>query len=100
LGPLARGVEDCALILSAIHGADALDPTAADIPFIWDANAKLKSLRVGFQKTAFDEVAKGKDEQRRKIYGEAMEVIRSLVGEMQPISLPPTKLYTGVAGLR
>ncbi|HEY3789584.1 MAG TPA: amidase, partial [Urbifossiella sp.] len=35
LGPLARGVNDCALVFAAIHGADGKDPTAVDRPFAW-----------------------------------------------------------------
>src|SRR5262249_9420752 len=35
VGPLARTVEDCALILAEIAGPDPLDPTTADAP-AWD----------------------------------------------------------------
>src|SRR5207237_5341685 len=35
IGPLARSVEDCALVFGAIHGADGLDPTAIDRRFFW-----------------------------------------------------------------
>ncbi len=35
IGPIARSVEDCALVFGAIHGADGLDPTAVDQPFDW-----------------------------------------------------------------
>ncbi len=33
LGPIARSIEDCALIFDAIHGADGLDAAAVDQPF-------------------------------------------------------------------
>lgn len=33
LGPLARTADDCGLVLSAIAGADPLDPSAADRPY-------------------------------------------------------------------
>jgi Asp-tRNA(Asn)/Glu-tRNA(Gln) amidotransferase A subunit family amidase len=36
LGPICRSAEDCALVLSAIHGADGLDSSARDVPFEWD----------------------------------------------------------------
>lgn len=52
LGPMARTVEDCALVFGAIHGADANDPTAVDRPFDWPGKKKLKELRVGvFERT-------------------------------------------------
>ena len=35
LGPIARSVEDCALVFDAIHGADGLDTAAVDQPFVW-----------------------------------------------------------------
>src|SRR5207248_8304080 len=48
IGPLARSVEDCALVFGAIHGADGLDPTAVDRPFDWPLRRDLRSLRVGY----------------------------------------------------
>jgi Asp-tRNA(Asn)/Glu-tRNA(Gln) amidotransferase A subunit family amidase len=47
LGPMARGVEDCALILDAIHGRDGLDPAAVDRPFAWPPAADLSRIKVG-----------------------------------------------------
>ncbi len=47
VGPIARSVEDCALVLGAIHGADGLDPCAVDRPFSWPARDPGR-LRVGF----------------------------------------------------
>jgi Asp-tRNA(Asn)/Glu-tRNA(Gln) amidotransferase A subunit family amidase len=48
LGPIARCVEDCALVLGAIHGADGLDPSAVDRPFSWPLRRDLRSLQVGY----------------------------------------------------
>ncbi len=47
LGPLARSVEDCALVLDAIHGRDGLDPTAVDRPFAWPATVDATRIKVG-----------------------------------------------------
>jgi Asp-tRNA(Asn)/Glu-tRNA(Gln) amidotransferase A subunit family amidase len=99
IGPMTRGVEDCALVLAAIAGADANDPTAANVPFRWDPGSDLKSLRVGYNPAAFDEVNKGKSAARKKVYAEALEKVRSLVGELNPVTLPPVKPYTGIAGM-
>lgn len=53
LGPMARSVEDCALIFGAIHGADPLDPTSVSRPFEWPGKNSLKEIRVGvFEQTS------------------------------------------------
>lgn len=36
LGPLARTADDCGIVLEAIAGPDALDPTAADVTYRYD----------------------------------------------------------------
>ena len=41
LGPIARSIEDCALIFDAIHGTDGLDWAAVDQPFEWPAEGQL-----------------------------------------------------------
>src|SRR5262249_13678842 len=48
LGPIARSVEDCALVFGAIHGADGLDAAAVDRSFGWPSRRPLKELRVGY----------------------------------------------------
>jgi Asp-tRNA(Asn)/Glu-tRNA(Gln) amidotransferase A subunit family amidase len=55
LGPIARSVEDCALVLEAIHGPDGKD-TSAHHPadFHWDPNLDWKQLRIGYLKSEFD----------------------------------------------
>src|SRR5579862_5331121 len=58
LGPMCRGVEDCALVLSAIYGPDGKDGTVADVPFQWNAALPLHSLRVGIDRASFDNIGK------------------------------------------
>lgn len=48
IGPIARSVEDCALIFGAIHGSDPHDFTAVDRAFSWPPKAEVKSLRIGY----------------------------------------------------
>jgi Asp-tRNA(Asn)/Glu-tRNA(Gln) amidotransferase A subunit family amidase len=48
IGPIARSVEDCALIFGAIHGYDGHDATAVDRPFDWPMREDVRSLRVGY----------------------------------------------------
>ena len=99
IGPITRTVEDAAMVLSAICGADDLDPTAVDAPLTWDpAAADVKSLRVGYDPAAFD----FDDEQHKnnpaltELQRAAFEKVRSLVARFKPIDLPPAKDYTGI----
>jgi Asp-tRNA(Asn)/Glu-tRNA(Gln) amidotransferase A subunit family amidase len=59
LGPICRTVEDCALILDAIRGADGLDPAARDAPFNYDPAVSLKDVRIGYMKEEFDKEKAG-----------------------------------------
>jgi Asp-tRNA(Asn)/Glu-tRNA(Gln) amidotransferase A subunit family amidase len=83
LGPIARRLEDCALVFAAIHGADGLDPTAVDRPFIWPCPRKLKELKVGYIETTTS--VKDRAE---------LTVLRELGVELIPIKLP-SNLPTG-----
>jgi Asp-tRNA(Asn)/Glu-tRNA(Gln) amidotransferase A subunit family amidase len=47
LGPIARSLEDCALVFAAIHGADGKDLAAVDRPFSWPCPKPLKDIKVG-----------------------------------------------------
>ena len=54
IGPIGRSVEDCALVLSAIHGPDGRDLAVKPAAFNWDALFDWRTLRIGFLKSAFD----------------------------------------------
>jgi Asp-tRNA(Asn)/Glu-tRNA(Gln) amidotransferase A subunit family amidase len=54
LGPICRSVEDCAVVLDAIHGPDGKDTSVASAEFRWDASLDWKTLRVGYLKSEFD----------------------------------------------
>ncbi|HYO10882.1 MAG TPA: amidase [Tepidisphaeraceae bacterium] len=101
IGPMCRGVEDCAMVLFAIHGADERDPTAArDVPFRFNGRSELGELKVGFDVAAFEQIAKSKSAQRKGAYEQALSALRGLAGgELRPIQLPPTENYTGLASL-
>jgi Asp-tRNA(Asn)/Glu-tRNA(Gln) amidotransferase A subunit family amidase len=83
LGPLCRSVEDCALVFDAIHGADGKDPSARDLPFTWDAELSLSSLRIGYYKSAFEEEHRGAE-----FDNQALEAMRALGVPLIPIELP------------
>lgn len=93
IGPIARGVEDLAMIFKAICGADG-------VGFAYDPKRDLKSLRVGVDALAFDfTAARFKDQQTRADYQKALDAIKGLVGELVPIQLPSTEPYAGLASL-
>jgi Asp-tRNA(Asn)/Glu-tRNA(Gln) amidotransferase A subunit family amidase len=83
LGPICRSVEDCALVLGAIHGADGLDPTARDVPFRWDGEAGPEGIRVGYLASAFEG-----DEERVPADRRVLGVLRGLGVELHPVELP------------
>src|SRR5438128_956029 len=54
VGPICRGVEDCAAALNAIYGPDGRDLTVGNVGFSWSADVPLSSLRIGYLKTEFE----------------------------------------------
>jgi Asp-tRNA(Asn)/Glu-tRNA(Gln) amidotransferase A subunit family amidase len=53
LGPICRSVEDCAIVLDAIHGPDGHDRTVHANAFNWDASIDWRALRVGVLEADF-----------------------------------------------
>jgi Asp-tRNA(Asn)/Glu-tRNA(Gln) amidotransferase A subunit family amidase len=97
LGPLARSVEDCALVFASILGADGLDPTAVDRPYHWPLDRDPRTLRVGFVPEAFEEdrakrAEKEEDKQRAREWQEldlrTLTVLREVGFKLVPIKLP------------
>ena len=97
LGPLARSVEDCALVFAAIHGADAADPTAVDRPFRWPLGRDPRALRVGYVETAFADdrtkgVEKEEDRARAREWAEfdrrTLAELREMGFRLAPVKLP------------
>jgi len=82
LGPLCRTVEDCAVVLDAIHGADGRDPTARTVPFAWNAGAGLGDLRIGYLQAAFE------SEGATPFDAQALTDLRALGVDPVPVSLP------------
>lgn len=83
IGPMARSVEDCAVVLDAIVGPDGKDPTVAEMPFDWDPVMPLAGVRVGYFKAAFDAPHQGKTRDDA-----ALAALRALGVEPVPVDLP------------
>lgn len=86
LGPMARTVEDTALVLAAIQGPDGKDRTVRDVPFNWDAGAPLGSIRVGYLKADFERERPGK-----AFDDAALEKLRAMGVKLVPVALPDVK---------
>lgn len=86
LGPICRSVEDCALVFSAIHGADGKDPVAVSHPFQWDSTADVSSLRVGFLKSAFE--AERENKEWKKLDQAVLEELGRLGLNLRAMELP------------
>lgn len=54
LGPICRAVEDCALVLQAIHGPDGHDRSVQEAGFNWEPNLDWRKLRIGYLKSDFE----------------------------------------------
>ena len=80
-GPMARSVEDCALLLQAIAGYDPKDPAAANVT-VSDFRAGLKDgvkgLRVGVPRGNWFDENKGTDPATETAFNEALKVLENL----------------------
>ncbi len=89
IGPICRTVEDCALVFNAIFGPDGEDQTVIDAPFIYKPEIDLKSLRVGYIKSAFegDYAERGND-------STTLAELRGMGVNLVPIELPDVPVYS------
>ncbi len=92
-GPMARSAEDCALLLSAMCGADIdRDSTSLDMPsedFSASLNGSIEGLRIGVPKEFFGE---GLHADVRAALDAALREYEKLGAKLVPISLPRTEL--------
>ena len=95
IGPICRGVEDCAAALNALYGPDGKDITVGDAPFNWNPDTNISTLRIGYLKTEFDQLNPGAPnvpqpqlQQRYALYKTALEVLEKAGAKLTPIELP------------
>lgn len=83
IGPMARSVEDCAVVLEAIAGPDGKDATVVPASYAWDPSRPLSSVRVGYFAPAFEAASstKAKDNQ-------ALAILRRLGVPLREVNLP------------
>jgi aspartyl-tRNA(Asn)/glutamyl-tRNA(Gln) amidotransferase subunit A len=89
-GPMARTVEDCAILLQAIAGHDPRDPASANVP-IPDYRAELSKglagLRIGAP-LAYLETVPDLAEETFSAYGAALGELERLGARVEAVDLP------------
>lgn len=81
IGPICRSVEDTAIVLAALNGADVADRCTIEAPFGFDAAAPFRKLKLGYLREAFGEGANDVDHA-------ALAAARRLGIEVVEVSLP------------
>src|ERR687883_740348 len=84
IGPICRGVEDCAAVLNAAYGPDGHDLTVTDAAFNWLPDRPLASMRVAYLQAEFDRA----DEKPKAMYKEALDALRAAGVKLEPVELP------------
>ncbi|MFQ5944758.1 MAG: Asp-tRNA(Asn)/Glu-tRNA(Gln) amidotransferase subunit GatA [Anaerolineae bacterium] len=91
IGPLARSVADCALVLGTVAGHDTEDATSLDLEvpqYASSLDRSLKGVRLGVSEEYFQEgIEPGVEEAVRAAIG----VLEELGAELVDVSLPHTK---------
>src|SRR4029450_6117879 len=82
LGPMTRSVEDSMLVVQAITGPDAGDPSSVPSHFDFDATAPVAGLKVGY----FPQWMK--ESPATDVDRSAMETVRKLKMELREVALP------------
>jgi aspartyl-tRNA(Asn)/glutamyl-tRNA(Gln) amidotransferase subunit A len=97
IGPMARSVGDCALLLQAIAGYDARDPGSADLP-VPDFSASLgdgvRGLRIGLCREYFFDVIEPDVD---RLVQTAIDALADLGASVVEVSLPHVR-HAQVAG--
>ncbi len=85
VGPIARGAQDCALILPAIMGHDAGDVASVDRPFTFRPDLDLSKLKIGYieNDAALDEDDSGSGASSH------LKLLKSLGADPRPIKITP-----------
>ncbi len=94
VGPLAQSVEDCALLVGLMAGADPEDPTASSLPvpdYMAATKQSIKGLRIGVP-TAFyvDDL----DPEVARVLDETLAVLRKEGAEIVQVELPDQRQLT------
>lgn len=93
IGPMCRYTEDTALVLGALNGFDANDPSSLDMGFSYDGRQDISDLTIGFDPRWFE------GEEVRSSDRAALEALGRLNATLQEITLPDLPVDEIVAPL-
>jgi Asp-tRNA(Asn)/Glu-tRNA(Gln) amidotransferase A subunit family amidase len=85
-GPMTRTAEDSAIVFNVIHGADRNDPGTITMPFHFNSNLDLKSLRIGLRAQTTND----------PVFTAFVDKLKALGAKPTDIGAPPT--VNGSAG--
>lgn len=91
IGPIAKDVRDCALVMNVISGYDQKDSTSVDVAvpdYTKALREDVKNIKIGVPKEYFIE---GMDAEVRDIVEEAINTLKNLGARSNTISLPHTE---------
>jgi Asp-tRNA(Asn)/Glu-tRNA(Gln) amidotransferase A subunit family amidase len=91
IGPMCRGVEDCAIVLNTIYGPDGRDRSVGADPFHWEPRKPLKSMKVGILQAGFDSL----QDAQKNIYDKAISDLKNT-----GVTLTPVEYREDLAGIR
>lgn len=97
-GPMTRSVEDCAIMLRAIAGFDAKDPTSANRPipdYRAALNQDIRGLRIGVIRHFWEEDAQVHEELREAM-DSALGVLAGLGAKLETVRVRPLNDYYDV----
>jgi len=98
-GPMARSVEDCALLLNVMAGHDPADPTSAQAPvpdFTRGIGDSIRGRVIGVPTSVFFE---GADPEAAKLVRRSTSVFESLGARVVPLKMPSTQRIAATAYL-
>lgn len=83
VGPITSSAEDAAIVFNTIYGPDGKDQSVRDLPFNYNPDINLSTLKIGYTKSLFEE-----DYPNRQNDQATLNVIRGLGVDLLPIKLP------------
>lgn len=92
VGPMAKTVEDVALLMEIMAGHDTLDATTVNAPvprYTEEIVKSVKGMRIGLPKEYLE--LPGMDEETRRIVEENIAMMKDAGCTLVPVSLPMTK---------
>ena len=99
VGPLARTVEDCALLTGLMAGADPEDPTASDLPvpdYMAAAKLPIKGLKIGVPSAFYvDDL----DVEVARVLDETLATLKKEGAEIVKVELPDQRQLTAACQL-